>query len=227
MLFTPGTYRYIRLLALTEAHGGPWTSAAGLTVLQVGSVAPAITSVNNTTFTVGTAGSFTVTVTGSPMPTLSKTGTLPLGVTFTPGTGKLAGTPAAGTTGSYPITITAQNGVTPNATQSFTLTVNAASVAPAITSANNTTFTVGTAGSFTVTATGSPTPTLSETGTLPLGVTFTPGTGKLAGTPAAGTAGSYPLTITAQNGVTPNATCRVSHADGERGFGCTCDHERE
>ena len=128
-------------------------------------------------------------------------------MTFTPGTGKLAGTPAAGTTGSYPLTITAQNGVTPNATQSFTLTVNAASVAPAITSVNNTTFTVGTAGSFTVqTATGSPTPTLSETGTLPSGVTFTPGTGKLAGTPAAGTTGSYPLTITAQNGVAPNAT---------------------
>src|SRR5208283_2260037 len=37
----------------------------------------------------------------------------------------------------------------------------------AITSANNHTFTGGTAGSFTVTATGVPTPTLSEIGTLP------------------------------------------------------------
>src|SRR5207237_819732 len=51
-------------------------------------------------------------------------------------------------------------------------TVNAyipAAVAPAITSADHTTFTVGAAGSFSVTATGSPTPMLSKTGALPAG----------------------------------------------------------
>ena len=52
------------------------------------------------------------------------------------GTATLAGTPAAGTSGSYPITITAANGVSPNATQSFTLTVNPALAAPVITSAS-------------------------------------------------------------------------------------------
>jgi hypothetical protein len=87
--------------------------------------APAITSVNSTTFTVGTAGSFTVTATGFPTPTLSESGTLPSGVTFDPTTGVLSGTPAAGTLGAYPLTFTAANGVTPNATQSFTLTVAA------------------------------------------------------------------------------------------------------
>ncbi|HWG75152.1 MAG TPA: putative Ig domain-containing protein [Acidimicrobiales bacterium] len=80
----------------------------------------------------------------------------------------------------------------------------AAETAPAITSANTTTFTVGTAGSFTVTATGSPTPTLTESGALPGGVTFTGGV--LSGTPAAGSAGSYPLTFTATNGVGSPAT---------------------
>ena len=59
------------------------------------------------------------------------------------GTATLSGTPAAGTGGTYPLTITASNGVGTPATQSFTLTVNQA---PAITSANSTTFTVGTAG---------------------------------------------------------------------------------
>ena len=61
-------------------------------------------------------------------------------------------------------------------------------------------------GTFTVTTTGSPTPAISETGALPSGVTFTDngnGTATLAGTPAAGTAGSYPLTISAANGVLP------------------------
>ena len=65
------------------------------------------------------------------------------------GTATLAGTPAAGTGGSYPLTITAANGTAPDATQAFTLTVNQA---PAITSGDSATaFTVGTAGTFTVT----------------------------------------------------------------------------
>ena len=54
--------------------------------------------------------------------------------------------PAAAT---FNISFTAQNGVSPNATQNFTLTV--VGQAPAITSANNTTFKVGVAGSITVT----------------------------------------------------------------------------
>src|SRR5207302_6600685 len=107
-------------------------------------------------------------------------------------------TPAAGTARTYSITFTASNGVGSKATQSFTLTVNQA---PAITSANATAFTVGTPGSFTVAATGFPAPTLTETGTLPTGVTFNAGTGVLSGTPAAGTTGTYTITFTAANGV--------------------------
>ena len=89
-------------------------------------IAPAITSANSTTFTVGTAGSFTVTATGFPTPSLSESPPPPSGVTFVDnhnGTATLAGTPAAGSAGIYPLTITAANGVAPNATQSFTLSV--------------------------------------------------------------------------------------------------------
>ncbi len=39
------------------------------------------------------------------------------------GTATLAGTSAAGTAGTYPLTFTASNGVLPDATQPFTLTV--------------------------------------------------------------------------------------------------------
>ncbi|MEY2518471.1 MAG: hypothetical protein QOF24_230 [Verrucomicrobiota bacterium] len=182
-----------------------------LTVQQ----APAITSANNTTFKVGTAGTFSVTTTGFPTNAsmaISEAGALPSGVTFVNnnnGTATLAGTPAAGTGGTYPLTITASNGVTPDATQSFTLTVQQA---PAITSANNVTFTTGIAGTFSVTTTGFPTNAsmvISESGALPGGVTFVnnnDGTATLAGTPGANTGGTYPLVITANNGVTPNAT---------------------
>src|SRR5579862_8605020 len=176
--------------------------------------APAITSASATTFTEGSAGTFSVTTTGTPTPTITKTmGTLPTGVTLTDngnGTATLAGTPATGTHGSYPITIQAANGVTPNATQPFTLTVNTASSAPSITSANSTIFTVGSAGTFSVTTTGSPKPAITKTaGTLPTGVTLTDngnGTATLAGTPGAGTGGDYTITIQAANGTTPNAT---------------------
>ena len=78
-------------------------------------------------FVVGTAGAFIVTATGVPTPTIVRTGTLPAGVTFTDngnGTATLAGTPAAGAGGVYPLTFTASNGVSPDATQAFTLTVN-------------------------------------------------------------------------------------------------------
>ena len=148
-----------------------------------------------------------MTTTGLPTPALTESGALPSGVTFTDnqnGTATLSGTPAPNTGGTYNLTFTAANGVLPNATQSFILTVTQA---PAITSANNTTFTVGAAGSFTVTTTGFPTPALTESGALPSGVSFVDngnGTATLSGIPSA--AGTYPLSFTAANGVLPDAT---------------------
>jgi YVTN family beta-propeller protein len=115
---------------------------------------PTITSANSTTFQGGVAGSFTVTTTGSPTPSISESGALPSGVMFQDngdGTGTLSGISTAG--GTFPIAFTAQNGVSPNATQNFTLTVNQLSQtitftvnAPASAAYNN---------SFTVTAAAS------------------------------------------------------------------------
>ncbi len=184
------------------AHNGVGADATQSFTLTVNQTS-GITSASSATFAVGVAGSFTVTATGSPAPTVSETGTLPAGVTFNTGTSVFSGTPAAGTGGSYPITLTASNGVGSNASQAFLLTVSQTS---SFTSANNATFTVGSTGSFAVTASGSPTPAFSESGTLPSGVTFNPATGVLMGTPAAGTGGSYPIIITASNGVGSNAT---------------------
>src|SRR5206468_1665809 len=87
----------------------------------------------------------------------------------------------------------ANNGVTPNGTQSFTLTV---AQVPVITSANIATFGEGTPGTFTVTASGFPAPAFSENGALPSGVTFNTATGVLSGTPATGTSASSPYSIT-------------------------------
>jgi hypothetical protein len=88
--------------------------------------APAITSGAEVDFTAGSSGTFAVTSTGSPTAFLSESGSLPSGVSFIDngdGSATLSGTPIAGSAGSYPIAITASNGVSPDATQSFTLTV--------------------------------------------------------------------------------------------------------
>jgi len=79
----------------------------------------AITSANTTTAIKDSYGSFTVKATGYPVPTFTKTGTLPSGVTLSSG-GVLSGTPKV--TGRFPITIKATNS-TGTATQSFVLYV--------------------------------------------------------------------------------------------------------
>jgi len=189
------------------------TQAFALNVNQ----APAITSAAFTAFAQGAAGSFSVTTTALPRPTLVQSGALPPGVTFTDngdGTGTLAGTPSSD--GSFPITFTASNGVGAAAVQSFTLIVNGT---PTFTSAATASFTTSTPGTFTITATGAPLPTLGIAGTLPAGVSFLDngnGTATLAGTPGAATGGSYALTLSANNGigspVTQNFTLTVAQA---------------
>ena len=84
------------------------------------------------------------------------------------------------------------------------------SAAPAITSADATTFIVGQAGTFTVTTTGTPPVTTITRGgvALPGGVNYVDngdGTATLSGTPDPGTAASYVFTFTASNGVPPDA----------------------
>jgi large repetitive protein len=204
---TNGVQYNVTVAAITSVGTGP-AASAGNNPISLGS-APTITSADSTTFTVGSAGSFTVTTSGSPAPSITESGALPSGVTFTDnhdGTATLAGTPAPDTGGTYPFDIDASNNISPDGTQSFTLTVDEA---PSITSGDSATFSEGDSGSSTITTTGFPTASLSENGALPSGVTFTDnhdGTATLAGTPAAGTGASYQITITAGNGVGSVAT---------------------
>ncbi|MBB6086915.1 C25 family cysteine peptidase [Wenzhouxiangella marina] len=84
------------------------------------------------------------------------------------------------------------------------LTLSDALIPPTITSANATTFTELLPGSFNVTAAGSLPITYSVSGSLPIGVSFDGATGVFSGVPALGSAGSYPLLITASNGTAPD-----------------------
>ena len=107
------------------------TLAAGQSIV-IAAIPPTVTSAATANAQVGSPFSFTVTTSGSPLPTIAVTaGTLPTGLTFTPndtnGTATITGTPAAGTGGTSPITFTATNpgGV---ATQVFSLFVGQPSI---------------------------------------------------------------------------------------------------
>jgi hypothetical protein len=195
------------VLGLTASNGFTPNGTQSFTLVV--DQAPAFTSANATTFAVGAGGMFTVSASGFPTAALFETGALPSGVSFVDngnGTATLSGTPAVGTGGVYSLSLRASNGVSPDAHQTFTLTVDEA---PAITSGDATTFTIGSAGAFTVTTTGQPTPALSESGPLPSGVTLVDngdGTASLSGIPGPGTGGTWPFSITAANGVSPDAT---------------------
>ena len=91
---------------------------------------------------------------------------------------------------------------------------------PTITSGAGTTFILGVAQSFQVTSGGSPAPAIFETGALPAGVTVSPH-GLVSGTPAMGAAGTYPITLSAQNTVAPTATQQFALVVGRDPTGLT------
>ena len=110
-----------------QAGDGNYSAATQVQEDVTATEGPAFTSANNTAFDVTFFGTFTITAVGNPQTmTISLAGALPSGVSFVDngdGSAVLSGTPALGTNGTYPLSLTAANGVAPNGTQNFTLTV--------------------------------------------------------------------------------------------------------
>jgi YVTN family beta-propeller protein len=179
---------------------GTYPCAIAITPATV-TQAPVFTSGPAATAAYGSRFSFTVTTTGDPAPTISRTGRLPSGLRFTDhsnGTATISGTPRNAAAGVHSLTLTARNKYG-TATQAFTLTVTRG---PAIRKIRTVRTRVGAGLRLTIRATGYPAPALAESGPLPSGLTFTDngnGTATIAGTLAAGSVGRRPVTITATN----------------------------
>jgi hypothetical protein len=130
-------------------------------IITVNGAPPAITSTPVLFATMGVPYTYDVIANGIPTPTMSA-GTLPGWLSFNAGTGELSGTPSAGDLGlSTQIDITAANGWSPDAVQSFQIQVNG--VAPVITS-NAPTAVAGQLYTYSIQATGNPAPTFSVSG---------------------------------------------------------------
>ena len=195
------------LVAGGQAATGP-TAEAELYEPTSTTGAPTITSPSTFDVVAGSFNTFSITTTGTPAPTITESGALPPGMTFVydgNGTATISGTPPAGTTGTYTVTVTASNGVGTPAVQPLSLVVSTSSPgAPTVTSPSSRSLTAGKYGSFSITTTGTPAPAITESGALPPGMTFVSngnGTATISGTPVASAVGRYVVTITASNGV--------------------------
>src|SRR3989339_781410 len=165
------------------------------------SFAPAITSTAVTSGTVGQLYTYDVDTDGNPTPTYSLS-TFPSGMTINSTTGLIQWTPTSA--GNFDVTVNASNGVSPDATQSFSITVQSSTTfAPIITSTAVTSGTVGQLYTYDVETDGNPTPTYSLT-TFPSGMTINSTTGLIQWTPTS--AGNFDVTVNASNGVSPDAT---------------------
>ena len=189
-------------LTITATNGIGTAATQSFTLTVQG--APLFDATPDRTAQTGVATSFAVSTSALPVAELSATG-LPAGLTATDnedGTITVAGTPAPGTGGTYQVDLTATNSVD-TTTAGFTLTVNQP---PAITTADEATFTRGEASTFDIATSGYPIPAVSAAGALPAGITFADngdGTATIAGTPTED--GVFPLAITADNGIGDDA----------------------
>ena len=209
----------IRIHATNLARITNNTASETLTLLV--DEAPAFTTRSTHQAVPGTRFSFVMKARGYPPPTLSESGPLPAGVTFAyrgKGAAVLSGSatgPIASAT--WPITVTASNSVS-SATQQFTLATNKAArfTGPRIAIA-----TVGVPFSYLIRTSDSVVSTLTESGALPPGITFTDhgnGTASLSGTPGTGSNPDYTLTLIDRNGALASTRAFVLRVDTPPSF---------
>jgi len=183
--------------------GAPFTGPPPPPALSVACPAPgANVGVLYTSAAVATGGT-------SPYTYLITSGALPPGLTLTPTTGAITGTPT--TAGVNPFHVTATDATLTMATASCTITVVAA---PLVTCPSSTA-TIGTAYNSSIGATGGTPPFTSfsiSSGTLPAGLSLNTGTGAITGTPT--TAGPDPFNVSATDsaGHSGSASCNIATA---------------
>ena len=184
-----------------EATNGGGTDTQNYQITVTGNP-PSITSTPVTTATAGVLYTYDVNATGNPPPTYSVT-VAPTGMTISVTTGLISWTPTAAQIGTQNVTVGAANGLAPDDTQSFTITVSG--LPPTITTIPITGAFAGLPYLYDVDATASPAATYTlDAG--PTGMTIDGATGAISWAPTAADLGTHTVTVTASNGWTPDDT---------------------
>jgi hypothetical protein len=192
------------------------SSAYANTPNQFPGTPPKFTSATSVAFEVGQSLTFGVMISGTGPLQVTKKGTLPAGVKFTPIddnfqsdndlNATISGTPKAGSGGAYPVTLHVYGYDTnKSANQKLVVTV---SERPEFTSKSSATLHAGKPGGVKVTTSGYPHATITHSGSLPNGMHFAhdpaKGTATISGTPQS--KGTHKIKLSASNGVSPKAT---------------------
>ncbi len=135
LTFTPANFATPQMVTISAAEDadsvndsaiiaiqalGLLAQTVNITVTDNETIAPVFTSTPDTSAVVSATYSYQAIASGLPAPTFSLT-TSPGGMTINPDTGIIMWTPAA--LGTFPVTISANNGTAPDASQSFDLQV--------------------------------------------------------------------------------------------------------
>jgi uncharacterized protein YhjY with autotransporter beta-barrel domain len=192
---------------------GPGGTSAAAIADQFTFMAPnptATQAIASKTLTQGNSGAAFTPVTGGGGTTplaYSVSPTLPAGLTLSPTTGAITGSPSVTSTATtYTVTVTDANSLTAMAT--FSLTVNGAVVATqAVASTSLTQNHLATSFTPVTGSGGTGTLSYSVSPTLPAGLSLSPTTGQVSGNPTATSAATtYTVTVTDANSATNSAT---------------------
>lgn len=183
------------------------TAARSLT-LVVGNPL-SLTTTSLPTGTVGASYAATLTASGGtePYQWSVSSGSLPAGLTLSPSTGSIAGVPSVAGDLSFTVTVADSNGLTAGA--SLTLAITASLVIETASLPNGK---EGSAYSTTLAASGGKSPLgwAVASGSLPAGLVLDATSGLLHGTPAAGSGGSYPFSVTVTDASSPKQSASAS-----------------
>jgi len=181
-------------IVISVSDGSLSASLPAFSINVAANRAPSISGTPAATVTTGQGYSFTPTASDPDGDALSFSITnKPTWASFNSSNGRLSGTPAKSAAGDYiAITISASDGMATTALPAFQISVEAANSPPTISGAPPASIVEGQAYSFTPTAGDPDGDTLSfSIMNKPSWATFSTSTGRLSGTPGAGTVGSY------------------------------------
>ena len=211
----PGSYSFDVIVsdgALTDVE------TITVTVSEV-NVAPILAAIGNQTIAEGSPLTFTASATDADLPantlTYSLSGTVPTGATINATTGVFSWTPTeAQGPGSYSFDVVVSDGAGGTDSETITVTVNEANIAPVLAVIGNQTIAEGSTLTFTAIATDADVPanTLTyslDAASLAAGMTINASTGVFSWTPTESQDGIHAVTVT----VTDNGTGTLSDSE--------------